>query len=219
MDNAADWDLSWGMNHKWFSFQHGDFSFWIDEFIQSGVQSMVLQTKFFFARSFFFVMSASRSRSPRACESPQCSRSVASWLVCKTKVRNIIYEPLSLLWNFWCWLVVEKAGREVWVQSEREFFFQETAWSEIQSFFGWKDDRQSTHESRFERCEHATFFWHRPARWKGRQKVSATIWCGVVRQSNSFFCLLALRWSYAVLSWQRFVSLCEEKLPKAKGAE
>ena len=27
-----------------FSFQHGDFSFWIDEFIQSGVQSMVLQT-------------------------------------------------------------------------------------------------------------------------------------------------------------------------------
>ena len=116
-------------------------------------------------------------------------------------------------------VVLEKGGREVWVQSEREFFFQETTWSEIQSFFGWKNDRQSTHESRFERCERATFFWHRQARWKGQQKVSATIWCGVVRQSNSFFYLLALRWSYAVLSWQRFVSLCEEKLPKVKGAE
>ena len=67
---------------------------------------------FFCAKLLFFDMSASRSRSPRACESPQCSRSVASWLVCKTKVCNIICEPLSLLWNFWCWLVVENRHQQ-----------------------------------------------------------------------------------------------------------
>ena len=56
-------------------------------------------------------MSASRSRSPRACESPHCSRSVASWLVWKHMSATCISLWVGV-WNLWGFFVVKNTPQK-----------------------------------------------------------------------------------------------------------